>query len=292
MKKITIFTPTYNRVALLPRAYDSLKRQTCKNFEWLIIDDGSQDETRALIESYILENEIDIVYIYQENRGQYFATNTAITNANSELFAFLDSDDYLADNAIERLIYFFEKIKSNDEFAGVAGLKAYFDGSCVGGEVDYDTLDCTNIDYRYKYKYTGDKYECFKTKLIKEHLFPIFEGKYAPNALLWNRMSHKKMLRFFNEKLYFCEYEPGSMSSTIVQNRQSTPDAYLLHYSELSKYKIPLWYKLRAGINFWRFAPYSKKSIKDKIRQIGVLNTLISIVPGFFMFLKDPKYKL
>lgn len=289
MKKLTIFTPTYNRESLLPRAYASLKRQTCKNFQWLIIDDGSQDNTRTLIDSYKQENEIDIVYIYQENRGQYYATNTAITNARSELFAFLDSDDYLSDSAVERLIYYFEQIRDDESYAGVAGLKAYFDGRCVGGEVDYDILNCTNIDYRYKFRYTGDKYECFKTELIKQHLFPTYDGKYAPNALLWNRMSNKKMLRFFNEKLYFCEYVEGSMSSTIVKNRQSTPDAYLLHYSELSKYNIPLWLKFRAAINFWRFAPYSEKSISEKIKQLGVFKTLFSFIPGFLMYLRDPK---
>lgn len=290
MKKVTIFTPTYNRAHLLTTAYKSLLRQTCKDFEWLVVDDGSIDGTKELIESFEAENKIEIVYIYQENRGQYFATNTGIANAKSELFAFLDSDDYLADNAVERLIYYYEQIRDDNEFAGIAGLKAYYSEQCVGGEVDYDVLDCNVLEYRYTYKYQGDKYECFKTELIKKHSFPEYKGKYAPNALLWNRMANTKKLRFFNEKLYFCEYVEGSMSSTIIQNRQSTPDAYLLHYSELGSYNIPYWFKIRAAINFWRFAPYSDKSFMEKVKQVGIGKTIVSLLPGYMMYLRDPKF--
>ncbi len=287
MHRVTVFTPTYNRANLLADAYNSLRKQTCKDFEWLIIDDGSNDNTKAVVDSFIGENIIDIKYIFQQNRGQYFAHNTAINNAQSELFAFLDSDDYYADNTIERLLYYFDQIKDNDDFAGVAGLKANRKGIVVGTPCNYKTLNCTIIDYRYKYKIKGDRLECFKTDLIKKFPFPEFEGRFVPNALIWNRISSSRKLLYFGEIMLYYEFSADSMSKDIIRNRQSTPDAYLLHYSELSKYNIPLYYKLRAVINFWRFAPYSNIKFKEKLLKVGFFKSIICIPIGYLMSFKD-----
>jgi len=290
MHRVTIFTPTYNRARLLVDAYNSLKNQTCKDFEWLIIDDGSIDNTKTVVDSFIEDHVIDIIYIYQENRGQYFAHNTAINNAKSELFAFLDSDDYYAQNTIERILYFFDQIKDDNDFAGVAGLKANRKGIVVGTPCNYNVLRCSILDYRYKFKIKGDRFECFKTDLVKKYPFPEFEGKFVPNALIWNRIGSLKKLLYFGEIMSFYEFSADSMSKDIIRNRQSTPDAYLLHYSELSRYKIPLYYKLRAIVNFWRFAPYSTIKFEEKILKVGIYKSIFCLPVGYFMYLKDVLY--
>lgn len=287
MKTVTVFTPTYNRANLLVNAYESLKKQTCKDFEWLIVDDGSIDNTREVVDGFIKENIVDIKYIHQENRGQYFAHNTAAEYADSQFFTFLDSDDVYTSDAVERLIFYSNQISDKDDFAGVAGLKADFKGNIRGGDVAYDILDCSIIEYRYKYCYKGDKLECFKTPLIKETLFPVFKGKYVPNALVWNRIGCMLKMRYFNEILYYCEYAGDSMSLSIVKNRQSTPDAYLLYYSELSNYPIPVYYKIRSSINYWRFAFYSHGSFGDKLKQMGYWKSFLGFPLGCLCFLID-----
>lgn len=291
MKRVTVFTPTYNRAHLLKNAYESLKRQTEKNFEWLIVDDGSKDDTKAVVESFISENILDIKYVYQENRGQYFAHNTAAKYAESELFTFLDSDDVYLDNTVELLLYYYDQIKDDPSFAGVAGLKADRRGNIVGGNVDYEVLDSSVVDFRYKYKYKGDKLESFRTSLIKQYLFPVYNGKYVPNALIWNRISNKLKLRYFAKIVEYYELGTDSMSHTIIQNRRSTPDAYLLYYSELSKYKIPVYFKIRSAINFWRFAKCSDKTLLEKFKYMEFWKNIVACPLGYICYYID-SYRL
>lgn len=287
MKTVTVFTPTYNRAYRLQKAYDSLVAQTCQDFEWLIIDDGSTDDTKSLVDSFIKEAKIQIRYVYQSNRGQYFAHNTALKHAQGELLAFLDSDDSLLPIAIERFIYYYNQIKNDDDYVGVAGLKVKSSGEIVGSSVDYNVLDLSIIDYRYKFHYKGDKSECFKLSMAKLYPFPEFSGKYVPNALVWNRISNIKKIRYFNEVVHMYNIYEDSMSNTIIENRRSTPDAYLLYYSELSNYKIPLFYKIRSAINYWRFAPSSDKSFIDKIRGISLWKSMFCMLPGYLCYMID-----
>lgn len=287
MKTITVFTPTYNRGHLLVDAYKSLLAQTVKDFLWLIIDDGSTDDTKSIVESFQKEGCINIKYVYQENHGQYWAHNTALKNAEGELLAFLDSDDVYTPNAIERILFYYNQIKEDDDFAGVAGLKADKSGKVVGGKVDYDVLDCSILDYRYRYHYKGDKLECFKLKDARLYPFPEFNGKYAPNALIWNRISSSKKLRYFAEIVHLYDWSEDSMSRTIIKNRRSTPDAYLLYYSELSNYDIPLWYKIRSAINYWRFAPCSSKGLLEKLRGINLWKSILGLPLGILCYVHD-----
>ena len=113
MKTLTIFTPAYNRAHTIGRTYESLCRQTCKDFEWLIVDDGSSDNTRALVEGWIKENRIPIRYIYQQNQGMHGAHNTAYRNIETELNTCIDSDDYMPDDAVEKIITFWKRNGSN-----------------------------------------------------------------------------------------------------------------------------------------------------------------------------------
>ena len=113
MKTLTIFTPAYNRARTLPRTYESLLRQTCKDFEWLVIDDGSTDGTRELVEDWIKEKKIPIRYIHQKNQGMHGAHNTAYRNISTELNTCIDSDDYMPDDAVEKIVRFWERYGSD-----------------------------------------------------------------------------------------------------------------------------------------------------------------------------------
>lgn len=144
MKKytLTIFTPAYNRAHTIGRTYESLCRQTLKDFEWLVIDDGSTDNTRQLIQGWMLEDKIPIRYVYQENQGMHGAHNTAYKNISTELNTCIDSDDWMPDDAVYKIVSFWKRYGS-EKVAGIMGLDATSDGKVIGDRFPEDLKQIT-----------------------------------------------------------------------------------------------------------------------------------------------------
>ena len=253
---ITIFTPTYNRAYCLPDLYKSLQKQTCKDFEWLVVDDGSIDNTSELFEQWQTEeNSFPIRYFKQPNGGKHRAINRGVNEAKGELFFIVDSDDVLSTEAIQRIINQYIPIRDNMSFGGVCGLRAYHNGERIGGECNFGTLDCTSLDFRYKHHIKGDMAEVIRTNVLKEFPFPEIEGeRFCPEALIFNRIATKYKLRYFYEKVYFCEYLEDGLTASIVKVRMNSPETSTMYYSELFYMPIPFVQKIKAAINFWRFA--------------------------------------
>ena len=168
---ITIFTATYNRANRLTQAFESLKNQTIQNFEWVIVDDGSTDETKTLIKTFNTDK-FKIYYFKQENKGKHFAINKGVSAAKGELFFILDSDDYLPNNAFEIVSNNFETIKNKESFGGVVGRKSHFDNKIVGSINSFKTIVSNAIDIRYIHKIEGDLTEVYYTKVLKEFIEP------------------------------------------------------------------------------------------------------------------------
>lgn len=258
---ITVFTPTYNRAQLFARVYESLLRQTFTDFEWLIVDDGSIDDTEAVVKRFIQDGKLDIRYLKKPNGGKHTAINVGAREARGELFFILDSDDILPDNALETTLHYWSQVRDNATFAGICGLDAYFDGTRVGGGLPQETIDCTSLEIRQQYGVTGDLKEVFRTSVLREFPFPEINGeRFCPEALLWNRIAQKYRLRYFNEVIYLCEYQQGGLTDRIVRIRMESPVASVTTYQELNGYDIPLIQKAKAAINYWRFYP----CLKDK----------------------------
>ena len=177
---ITVFTPTYNRADLLHRLYDTLILQTYKNFEWVIVDDGSKDNTKDVVSSFVKEGKINIHYVQQKNGGKHRAINTGIGLAKGELFFILDSDDILPNNSLELVVKTYQPIKYDMSFAGVSGIDGNFDGRIIGSGLPDESIDCDSVDIRYKFHVTGDMKEVFRTSVMKEFPFPdIEEEKFS-----------------------------------------------------------------------------------------------------------------
>ena len=284
---ITIFTPTYNRAYLLSELYKSLCAQISKKFEWLVVDDGSTDETEALIHSFISENRIAIRYIKQINGGKHRAINRGVKEAIGEIFFIVDSDDQLVENAVSKVWFYYNQIKYDSSFAGICGIKAFFCGNKVGGETDFGILDCNSIDFRYKYKVRGDMAEIFRTNILKEYPFPEINNEwFCPEAVVWNRIALNYKLRYFNEIIYLCEYLQDGLTAKIVKMRMNSPEASKICYSELYKSPIPFLQKQKMAINYWRFSFCSKASFISKIRQIGIF-ALVMYPFGLLFHMKD-----
>ena len=285
--KITIFTPSYNRAYIIKNLYDSLQNQTAKDFEWLIVDDGSTDNTEELIRSFIHEKKIDIRYIKQENGGKHRAINRGVKEAKGELFFIVDSDDILPADAIEKIFCYSEAILNSNDFAGVCGLRSYFSGNVIGGEKEYEILDCSSLDFRLKHKIKGDMAEVFKTDILKQYPFPEIVGeRFCPEALVWNRVALKYKLRYFNEKIYFCDYLADGLTAKIVKIRMNSPEASKIYYSELYAQSIPFIQKLKTVINYWRFACCSQVPFIKKVKQIGAFSLFVYPL-GLIFHLKD-----
>lgn len=289
--KITVFTPAYNRGYVISQLYESLCRQSYKDFEWLVVDDGSTDDTGTLIEKFIAEQKITIRYFRQENGGKHRAINRGVREACGELFFIVDSDDYLADNALERVAFHYGNVKDDSSFCGVSGVCARAgSGERIGGEESWETLDCTCLEFRYKHKVKGDMAEVFRTSVMREFPFPEIPGeRFCTESLVWNRMAQKYKMRYFYEKIYICEYLPDGLTAGSVRSRRNSPEAAMIAYAEFTRYEgLPLLQRIKGGINFWRFAFCSKRGFFSKLKQGGVLS-LIGFIPGFLMFLRDSR---
>ncbi len=262
MPLITIFTPTYNRAYILPQLYKSLQQQTTNDFEWLIVDDGSTDETEQLVQSWLgEENNFSIRYIKQLNGGKQRAVNNGVNNAHCPLFWIVDSDDYLPDNAVEIAIKWFETIKEYENFAGISGLRGCNTG-ILGGTFEGEYIDCTSLE-RYKYNITGDKSEIFYTDILKKFPFPEFKGeKFVPEALVWNRIaSAEYKLRWFNEVIYITEYLPDGYTRNVDKNLITNWQGYSLYVKEVVKSKMPVKDKILIG------GAYCLRSLKKICRK-------------------------
>lgn len=286
--QFTIFTPTYNRAYRLKALYESLRNQTNKNFEWVIIDDGSTDGTNILVKELKEERLIDIVYHFQENQGKHIAINRGVEIAQGELFFIVDSDDIIPEYSLSTITHYFNAVKSIDNIAGVVGRKAYFDKKKVGNLTEFNTIISNAVDIRYKEHLEGDLGEVFRTEVLREFPFPKYNNeKFCTESLVWNRIALKYNLLFFDEPIYFCEYLEDGLSSKVVKIRMTSPIAAMTTYAELSKLKIPLLQKIKANINFWRFSFNSDYSLLQKTKLVSLMLSVLGYPLGYILYTND-----
>lgn len=238
---ITIFTPAFNRAYIIHKLYNSLCEQTCKDFEWLIVDDGSIDNTKELIDRYIAENKISIKYIRQENKGKQMAVNTGVKNAKGNLFFIVDSDDYVADDAVETILKDWKSVSDQNDVAGLCYRRFnYNTKKMLGKPFPKDGIKATTIEILYKWKIVEDKAEVFRTDLLRNNPFPeIKNEKFISEAYVWNKIAGRKSSRLYcrNKYIYYCDYLQDGLTRNINKVLEKNPKGGLLYYSSLFKYK-------------------------------------------------------
>ncbi len=211
----TVFTPVYNRKEFLPQIYQSLLNQKYKDFEWLIVDDGSTDGIEAVVNDLIARNEIDIKYYYKENGGKHTAISLGVQKAKGELFIIIDSDDVLVDNALELINEQWLTVQNNNELSGIVGLSSYRNGEIVGSLFPSEIWDVHFSDIYHKYHLKGDKSVAFKTVVLKEFPFPEKEGvNFVFEAVVWHEMAKKYKVRCINRIIQFVEYQQSGLSDS------------------------------------------------------------------------------
>lgn len=269
---VTVATPAYNRAGLLPRLYQSLCRQTCADFEWLIVDDGSTDDTRQVVENFMTEGKIAIRYFSKPNGGKHTAVNMAVREARGELLFIADSDDWLPDTAIADVTEVFSDIRDDKSFCGVCGLDEYADGTVVGSGLPQPVIDASPQEIREKWGISGDLKEVFRTDILRHFPFPEIAGeRFCPEALVWNRIGRQHKLRYFNKSVYTVEYQSDGLTNGITRARMDSPVASMMTYAEWFVISDSFKAKLRMAVNFWRFALCAPGKLRIPIRGWGKL---------------------
>ncbi|MDD2498497.1 MAG: glycosyltransferase family 2 protein [Desulfitobacteriaceae bacterium] len=216
----TVFTPTYNRAHTLDRVYESLRKQTFSDFEWLIVDDGSTDNTRDLVKEWRKKAKFPIRYIRQPNQGKHIAFNRGVQEARGELFLNLDSDDSCVKEALERFRYHWVSIPKNkrSQFSAVTCLCVDQFNNLVGDRFPHDVFDSDSLEIRYKYKIKGEKWGFHRTEILRKFRFPEIEGqKYIPEDIVWHGIATQYKTRFINEPLRIYWTDTSSQSDQLTR---------------------------------------------------------------------------
>lgn len=267
---ISVITPTYNRGYILGKLKDSLERQTSHDFEWLIIDDGSSDNTKELVKKWMLEDSsICIRYFCHENGGKHRALNYGIPLAKGDYVFIVDSDDHLTDDSILLINQWIDTIKDKEDIAGVAGLRGYPDGKRIGDYPKKKTYVDVKNSHRYTNHLTGDKAEIYKKTILVEHPFPEIEGeKFIGEGAVWNQLSLEGYkLRWFNQIIYVCDYLEDGLTCNAELLNKSNFRGYT-HNTKLNYKSIVYPYNLMAVAVYIGVAKnlgYSLKWVKETI---------------------------
>lgn len=225
-KTLTVFTPAYNRAHTIGRTYESLLRQTSKDFVWLIVDDGSSDNTSELVQEWINEGKLEIRYIRQKNQGMHGAHNTAYRNIDTELNTCIDSDDYMPDNAVEKIISFWRE-HGSDKVAGIIALDQDESGRIIGTRFP-DEMPTTTLLGFYASGGQGDKKIVYRTDVINSYPeYPIFEGeKYVGLAYKYYLVDQDYELLTLNEPLVTVEYQADGSSYNMYNQYWKNPRGF------------------------------------------------------------------
>lgn len=258
-KTVTIFTPAYNRAHTLSRTYKSLCRQTCKDFEWLVIDDGSTDGTKDLVAAWIAEKIIDIRYIYQENQGMHGAHNTAYHNITTELNTCIDSDDYMPDDAVEKIISTWRKF-GGEQYAGLMGYDIREDGTIIGTPFRENLAALSLTDY-YASGGKGDRKLVYRTEIINKYPdYPIFKGeKYVGLDYKYSLIDLDYPMLTLNEPLVIVDYQPDGSSNSMYRQYWRNPQGWCFYRIHKMKIARTFSKRFREAIHYVSSSLRAKK---------------------------------
>lgn len=297
--RITVFTPTYNRAYILSNLYNSLRRQTFKDFEWLIVDDGSTDNTAELVSSWqqAADNGFPIRYFKKENGGKGRAINYGVDRAEGELFFNVDSDDYLTDDALEKVDRWERELPRDKKYCGVAGnlgtSETETPNTPFENQYRDDSILARYPDYSDK-PIDGERAVVFYTDIQKKYKYPEFDGEnFVTPAVPWNRMANDGyIMRFFNDIIWVYEYQPDGLTASGSKRFLERPRAHGLWLREKAEFcgyskckKLKMYYTFYCDMS----ERYAKKDIAEFIGAPRAVIYAAAVVHGVSGLLKGKK---
>ena len=293
---ITVFTSTYNRANTISRVFNSLMNQTYRDFEWIIVDDGSIDNTREIIEDFKKKSFFKIRYFYQKNAGKHIAINTGIIEARGEYFTNIDSDDEIKSESFEVLIDYWSKIPDNEKNNFKSVTARCYDPETkkgIGYEIPKEGWDLSSLDARFKHKMKFDRWGLSRTKVMKEFLNPEIERvHFYPESIIQDNMARKYKERYVNEQLlgYYKDQENSIIKSKKrskenliywTHNLNNNLDYFIYDVAEFCKYAVGV---TRDGL-------LEKKHFNKLVRLchtfLGRCLVIIFSPIGFILYLKS-----
>lgn len=266
---ITVLTPTFNRGGGLQSLWNSLQKQTVKDFEWLVVDDGSTDGTKNLITQLQEKSDFPIRYIYKNNGGKHTALNVGIQTICSELTFIVDSDDCVTDDAIESILKIHKKYRSQNNICGYAFLRAFPDGKVNGKKFDVNEKIGSYIDVRVNGDDTGaDKAEVFKTHCLKEFPFPEYPNeKFLGEDLVWVRMARKYEMVHINKAIYVGNYLEDGLTNNRRKHNIASPIGCMHRAEEFMESDLKTRYRIKGGLQYIVYGRFAGVKGVDLIRK-------------------------
>ena len=294
--KFSVFTPTYNRVHTLHRVWDSLQAQTFRDFEWVVIDDGSTDHTTDLIKKWTAQADFPVIYLCQENSGKHIAFNRAVNLAKGELFLPIDSDDAFLPDAIETMLTAWQDIPlpQRDGFTGVVTRCQSQDGVPCSPEFQTNPLDTNALDLSFKHKIRGELWGFHRTEILKQFPFPEDQSvRFVPENIVWDAIASRYKIRCINAALRVFYQDSGNQITKADPRKKALVKDYFLqminrdfHYFLNDPFTF-----LKRAVLYTRYSFHAlDKGFMNPARFSSVgayLLCCLATVPGFLVFAFD-----
>jgi len=293
--RVSVITAAYQRAGTLPRLYESLQRQTARDFEWVVVDDGSSDGTGELIRSWQETAGFPIDYSWQRNQGKHAAINRAVERSRGEFCAMIDSDDWYAPEALERMIARWESIPAarREEFSDVEGLRIDEQGELICDVYPSDVFDTDAFELEALHGVEGDKIGMFRRDVLLEFPFPEDLGWHVTPALVWNRIAARYGTRCVNEIWAYTDYRPGGLTDRETELRLRFPEAQLLYWSEFAAMprRMRPKAKLRAHANRVRYSLLTGAGLRAQLASSPDRRWTVAALPaGLALYLRDRRW--
>ena len=297
--RFTVFTPTYQRAHTLHRVYNSLSIQTFRNFEWIIVDDGSTDKTVNIVSNWQKENKFSILYKRQKNQGKHVAVNVGVKLSRGELFLIADSDDEFPHNALQTFndAWFSIPLSCRSNFSGVTGLCVDNYGKIIGNKFPADIFDSTSADCLYRFGIKGEKWGFQRTEIMKKFPFPEFKNfNFIPESIIWNAIGRKYKTRFINQVVRIYKYDAGNQLSnkSLIERSPLCIFYAMILSNDIDYIFVAPWALFKIAAQGCRLSLHQNDSLKIQFSRLKKWSTkilwLFALPVGFILFQYD-KFK-
>lgn len=289
---ITVLTPTYNREKELQKLYRSLQMQTNRAFIWLVVDDGSQDDTECVIKRIQETSDLNIQYIKQENKGKHIALNTGIAQISTKYTFIVDSDDVLTADAIEQFYADLQYFDDDDTICGVGYLRGFSDNEPIGNiyPKDYEISDFISV--RVNQNIDGDKAEIWKTADIRTIPYPEITGeKFFGESYVWFRLALQKKMLFVNKIIYITEYLEGGLSKSGRALRIRCPRGGMMNAEVMMHKPFNLKSRIKGGLLYTAYGRFAHLKCTEMLNGTSEKTLmLLCYLPGYFVYRCWKKY--
>lgn len=297
MKKLAILTPSYNRAYTLPKLFDSLMCQTCFDFKWYIVDDGSTDDTAEKIKQF-QNGCFEVVYIKKTNGGKHTALNEGMRHIEEALTFIVDSDDYLTGDAVETIMHDWKNYGSDPIICGLSYYRLYANGAIIGDPYCSDgVMIDTYTNVRINRNVKGDKAEIYRSDILKAYPFPEFpDEKFISEAIVWNAISRAGFqLAFIPKGIYYCEYLPGGLTANGRKYRLQNPLGTMEHAKSFLYSAVRFKYRIKYMLLYAATRPFANVTVKTTFHNLEKYRFcyLVCLLPGVLLAIYwKKKYKL